>query len=257
MTNKKAIILFSGGLDSTTCLAIAQSNGYECYALSFSYGQRHSSELEAAKRIAKSSKVKLHKIIDLDLGSFGGSALTDDSIEVPITDAPTADDPTTDSLTTDDSIDASITDEGIENPSTSIPVTYVPARNTVFLSVALAWAEVLEADAIFAGVNAVDYSGYPDCRPEYIKAFQLMADLATKAGIEGRGVKILTPLISLTKVEIIKLGESLGVDYSKTVSCYQADENGLACGVCDSCTIRKQAFQSALEVDPTLYAEHH
>jgi 7-cyano-7-deazaguanine synthase len=221
--NKKAIILFSGGLDSTTCLAIAQSEGYDCYALSFNYGQKHSSELEAAKNIAKAADIKVHKIIDLNLGSFGGSALTDDNIEVP-------------------------TEE-----SSGIPITYVPARNTVFFSVALAWAEVLEADVIFAGVNAVDYSGYPDCRPEYIKAFQTMADLATKAGIEGRGVKLKTPLIHLTKVEIIKQGIALGVDYSQTVSCYQADSHGKACGVCDSCQIRKQAFQSAIKNDPTIY----
>lgn len=221
--NKKAIILFSGGLDSTTCLAIAQSERYDCYALSFSYGQKHSSELEAAKNIAQNSEVKLHKIIDLDLGSFGGSALTDDNIEVP------------------------------EEDSVGIPATYVPARNTVFFSVALAWAEVLEADVIFAGVNAVDYSGYPDCRPEYIEAFQCMADLATKAGIEGKGVKIETPLIHLTKVEIIQKGDELGVDYSQTVSCYQADINGAACGRCDSCKIRKQAFESANVEDPTVY----
>jgi 7-cyano-7-deazaguanine synthase len=221
--NKKAIILFSGGLDSTTCLAIAQSEGYDCYVLSFNYGQKHSSELEAAKNIAKAADIKVHKIIDLNLGSFGGSALTDDNIEVP-------------------------TEE-----SSGIPITYVPARNTVFFSVALAWAEVLEADVIFAGVNAVDYSGYPDCRPEYIKAFQTMADLATKAGIEGRGVKLKTPLIHLTKVEIIKQGIALGVDYSQTVSCYQADSHGKACGVCDSCQIRKQAFQSAIKNDPTIY----
>ncbi len=222
--NKKAIILFSGGLDSTTCLAIAKSEGYDCYALSFNYGQKHSSELEAAKKIAQSSNIKAHKIIDLNLGGFGGSALTDDNIDVPTEET-----------------------EGI-------PTTYVPARNTVFFSVALAWAEVLEADVIFAGVNAVDYSGYPDCRPEYIQAFQTMADLATKAGIEGRGVKLKTPLIDLTKVDIIKKGIALGVDYSQTVSCYQANENGKACGVCDSCSIRKQAFQSAINNDPTLYS---
>lgn len=221
--NKKAIILFSGGLDSTTCLAIAESQGFDCYALSFSYGQKHSSELDAAKNLANKFTVKSHKIIDLDLGSFGGSALTDENIEVPEDDA-----------------------EGI-------PVTYVPARNTIFFSVALAWAEVLEADVIFAGVNAVDYSGYPDCRPEYIKAFQRMADLATKAGIEGKGVKIETPLINLTKVEIIKLGNELGVDYSQTVSCYQADQNGAACGRCDSCKIRQLAFEKALVKDPTIY----
>ena len=220
---KKAIILLSGGLDSSTCLAIAQSENYECYALSFRYGQKHSSELEAAKRIAESAKVKLHKTIDLDLGSFGGSALTDDEIDVPT--------------------------EGTEG----IPVTYVPARNTVFLSIALAWAEVLEADAIFAGVNAVDYSGYPDCRPEYIDAFQKMADLATKAGIEGKGVKLRTPLIDLTKVDIIKKGIELGVDYSQTVSCYQADMQGNACGECDSCVIRKKAFESSGVSDPTQY----
>jgi len=221
--NRKAIILLSGGLDSSTCLAIAQSKGYDCYALSFSYGQKHSSELEAAKRIAESSNVVAHKIINLDLGSFGGSALTDDSLEVPV------------------------------NETAGIPITYVPARNTVFLSVALAWAEVLEADAIFVGVNAVDYSGYPDCRPEYIEAFQKMADLATKAGIEGRGVKIETPLLNITKVQIIQEGHKLGVDYSKTVSCYKADELGKACGVCDSCRIRKEAFISAVNNDPTRY----
>lgn len=220
---KKAIILFSGGLDSSTCLAIAKAEGYECYALSFSYGQKHSSELEAAKRIVANSSIKLHKIIDLDLGSFGGSALTDSEIEVPVEE------------------------------TVGIPVTYVPARNTVFLSVALAWAEVLEADAIFAGVNAVDYSGYPDCRPEYIEAFQKMADLATKAGIEGKGVNLKTPLINLTKVEIIKKGVELGVDYSQTVSCYQADKDGLACGQCDSCQIRSQAFANSDIDDPTRY----
>ena len=229
MTNKKAIVLLSGGLDSTTCLAIAQSKNYEVYALSFSYGQKHSSELQAAKRIAENAGVKLHKIIDLDLGSFGGSALTDDDIDVPT---------------------ASDTHAAEEN---QIPVTYVPARNTVFLSIALAWAEVLEADAIFAGVNAVDYSGYPDCRPEYIEAFQTMADLATKAGIEGRGVKLETPLINLTKTKIIQLGNSLGVDYGQTVSCYQADVEGRACGQCDSCLIRKEAFEKAVDVDPTRY----
>lgn len=222
---KKAIILFSGGLDSTTCLAIAKEQGYQCYALSFSYGQKHSSELEAAKRIVKQSEVFAHKTINLDLGSFGGSALTDDSIDVP-------------------------TEETI-----GIPVTYVPARNTVFLSVALAWAEVLEADVIFAGVNAVDYSGYPDCRPEYIDAFQKMADLATKAGIEGRGVKLETPLIDLTKVEIIQTGHRLGIDYGQTVSCYKADDDAKACGECDSCKIRKRAFLEAEVSDPTQYID--
>jgi len=221
--NKKAIVLLSGGLDSTTCLAIAQSQRFDCYALSFSYGQKHSSELEAAKRIAQSSQVVSHKIINLDLASFGGSSLTDESMDVPVKE------------------------------TKGIPTTYVPARNTVFLSVALAWAEVIEADAIFVGVNAVDYSGYPDCRPEYIEAFQNMADLATKAGIEGRGVKIETPLLNITKVQIIQQGDRLGVDYSKTVSCYKADEKGHACGVCDSCRIRSAAFKEALNNDPTLY----
>jgi len=221
--NKKAIILFSGGLDSTTCLAIAKDRGFDCYLLSFSYGQKHSSELEAAKRIAQSAKIKNHKIIEIDLSSFGGSALTDDSLEVP-------------------------TEE-----TQGIPITYVPARNTIFFSIALAWAEVLQADVIFAGVNAVDYSGYPDCRPEYIKAFQSMADLATKAGIEGKGVTIETPLIDLSKAEIIKSGLKLGVDYSATVSCYKADNEGLACGRCDSCRIRQQAFVRASVKDPTCY----
>lgn len=231
MKQKKAIILLSGGLDSATCLAIAQSENYECYALSFQYGQKHSSELEAAKKIAINNNVHAHKIIDLNLGSFGGSALTDEAINVPIEES---------------------TEEST-NKSTDIPVTYVPARNTVFLSIALAWAEVLEADAIFAGVNAVDYSGYPDCRPEYINAFQTMADLATKAGIEGKGVKIKTPLIHLAKTEIIKLGHSLNVDYSQTVSCYKADENGAACGQCDSCKIRQKAFEDSIVDDPTVY----
>lgn len=221
---QKAIILFSGGLDSTTCLAIAESKGYECYALSFSYGQKHSSELEAAKRLIENSTVIQHKVINLDLASFGGSSLTDESMAVPE-----------------------------DNNAEGIPSTYVPARNTVFLSIALAWAEVLDAKAIFAGVNAVDYSGYPDCRPEYIEAFQSMADLATKAGVEGHGVVIETPLLHLTKVDIIKKGIELGVDYSTTVSCYQADSNGKACAVCDSCKIRKTAFVNAGVVDPTIY----
>ncbi len=220
---KKAIVLLSGGLDSTTCLAIAKSQGYECYALSFNYGQKHSSELSAAKLLATQFAVKSHKIIDLNLGQIGGSALTDDLIDVP------------------------------EAESEGIPVTYVPARNTVFFSVALAWAEVLEAEAIFAGVNAVDYSGYPDCRPEYIAAFQAMADLATKAGIEGRGVVLKTPLINLTKVEIIQKGIALAVDYSQTISCYQANDEGKACGLCDSCRIRAKAFKQSNMSDPTIY----
>ncbi|PWK54226.1 7-cyano-7-deazaguanine synthase QueC [Pleionea mediterranea] len=222
---KKAIVLLSGGLDSTTCLAIAKDAGYACYGLSFSYGQRHSAELEAAKRIAKQANVASHRIIPIDLGGFGGSALTDDNIDVP------------------------------ESEADGIPVTYVPARNTVFLSIGLAWAEVLQADAIYAGVNAVDYSGYPDCRPEYIDAFQKMADLATKAGIEGQGAKLETPLIDKTKVEIIQWGNRLSVDYSKTVSCYQADSNGRACGRCDSCRIRAEAFKQAKLPDPTVYID--
>ncbi|MDH5629859.1 MAG: 7-cyano-7-deazaguanine synthase QueC [Gammaproteobacteria bacterium] len=230
MTQKKAIILLSGGLDSVTCLAIAQSQGYQCYALSFSYGQKHSSELQAAKKIATHYKVAEHRIIDLDLGGIGGSALTDSNINVP-------------------------THETFEEIASDIPATYVPARNTVFLSIALAWAEVLQADKIFIGVNAVDYSGYPDCRPEYIQAFQMMADLATKAGIEGNGVQLETPLIDLTKVEIIQKGHSLGVDYSMTVSCYQANDKGQACGHCDSCLIRKKAFEKALNSDPTFYVD--
>ncbi len=220
---KKAVVLLSGGLDSATCLAIAKSQGYEVYALSFSYGQRHSAELKAAERLANEFGVAAHRIVPIDLGGFGGSALTDSAIEVP------------------------------RGGTQGIPVTYVPARNTVFLSIGLAWAEVLEADGIFAGVNAVDYSGYPDCRPEYIAAFQKMADLATKAGIEGNGPKIETPLIDKTKVEIIQWGQKLGVDYSLTVSCYQADEQGKGCGECDSCLIRKQAFTDAKVPDPTIY----
>ncbi|NVJ59902.1 MAG: 7-cyano-7-deazaguanine synthase QueC [Gammaproteobacteria bacterium] len=225
MTNQtpKAIVLLSGGLDSTTCLAIAQNAGFEIYALSFSYGQRHSAELEAAKQIAENSGIAQHRIIPIDLGGFGGSALTDHNIDVPT------------------------------DPADGIPVTYVPARNTVFLSIALAWAETLNAAAIYAGVNAVDYSGYPDCRPEYIDAFQKMANLATKAGVEGSGPVIETPLIHKTKVEIIQWGEALGVNYGQTVSCYQADLSGRACGQCDSCRIRRVAFEQANVADPTRY----
>jgi len=219
----KAVILLSGGLDSATVLAQASADGYECYAMSFDYSQRHSVELEAAKSIAKSAKVKNHKIINLDLSQIGGSALTDMDIDVP------------------------------EAESDGIPVTYVPARNTIFLSIALGWAEVIGAHHIFVGVNAVDYSGYPDCRPEYISAFEKMANLATRAGVEGHQVNINTPLIDLTKAEIIKLGLSLGVDYAKTVSCYQADAQLRACGVCDSCRLRKLGFDDAEVNDPTHY----
>lgn len=217
----RAIVLLSGGLDSTTCLAWAQAR-YECFALSFSYGQRHSSELDAARALAKRAGVE-HRIIDIDLRQLGGSALTDDSIAVP------------------------------ENEPTGIPVTYVPARNTIFLSYALAAAEVINASAIVIGINAVDYSGYPDCRPEYIDAFAKMAALATKAGVEGNPITIETPLLHLTKAAIIQLGLEHGVDYAQTISCYQADNNGYACGRCDSCRLRRQGFIDAGVEDPTLY----
>jgi len=219
---KKAVVLVSGGLDSVTALAIAMSQGFDCHALSVDYGQRHLSELDAAKRVAEFAGVPL-KILPLELRAIGGSALTDD-IDVP------------------------------ENETAGIPVTYVPARNTIMLSLALAQAEVLGADDIFIGVNAVDYSGYPDCRPEFIAAFQQMARLATRAGVEGREMTIHTPLIDLTKAEIIQQGVALGIDYSITVSCYQADGEGRACGLCDSCRIRKEGFSAAGIPDPTRYA---
>jgi len=223
MSKQKAIILLSGGLDSATALAIAKKQGYDCYSLSFNYGQRSQTELDAARKIATVNAVIEHKILDFNLGMFGGSALTDDEIEIP---------------------------ESLEE---GIPVTYVPARNTIFLSLALGWAEVVDAKKIFLGVNSVDYSGYPDCRPEYIKAFQNMADLATKAGVEGHGVQIETPLIDLTKSEIIQQGIALGVDYGETVSCYQADGEGHACAICDSCRLRKKGFDDAGVEDPTRY----
>mgnify|MGYP000108750125 CR=1 FL=1 len=222
---KKAVVLLSGGLDSATCLYMAKDAGFDCYALSFDYGQRHSAELEAAKSIAAAAGVKEHKIINLDLRLIGGSALTDD-IEVP----------------TGDDIDES-----------AIPITYVPARNTVFLSIALGYAEVLAAQNIYIGVNAVDYSGYPDCRPEFIEAFEKVANLATKAAVEGQKLTIQTPLLHLTKAEIIQSGTKLGLDYGLTISCYQADEQGLACGECDSCRLRKQGFVDASLPDVTRY----
>lgn len=222
---KKAIVLVSGGLDSATCLALAKQQGYDCYALSFDYGQRSKSELNAAQQVAKSAGVIDHKVISLGLDALGGSALTDTSIAVP------------------------------EGGTEGIPATYVPARNTVFLSYGLAWAEVLDADALFIGVNSLDYSGYPDCRPEFIEAYAQMMNLATKKGVEGGKISLQTPLIHLSKAEIIKTGTRLQVDYSLTVSCYQADENGAACGVCDSCLLRKAGFAKAGIEDPTRYRD--
>ena len=224
----KAICLLSGGLDSTTCLALARKQGFECYALSFDYGQRHRIELEAARRVAAAIGVAQHVIMPVDLHVFGGSALTAD-IEVPKS-------------------------RGMAEMSEGIPITYVPARNTVFLSFALAWAEVLEVADIFIGVNAIDYSGYPDCRPEYIAAFQTMADLATKAGVEGRSrLKIHTPLIELSKAGIIRLGLAAGVDFSLTHSCYDPDSAGRSCGQCDSCILRRKGFADAGLADPLEY----
>jgi len=220
---KKAVILFSGGLDSTTCLALAKSQGFACYTLSFSYDQRHSAELLAAEKIATHMGVS-HKVIDISMGAIGGSALTDPNIEVP-----------------DYSGDG------------KIPVTYVPARNTIFLSFALGYAEALNAQDIFIGSSSVDYSGYPDCRPEYFTAFQQLANLATKAGVEGNLFTLHTPLLYLSKAETIQLGQQFHVDYGLTVSCYRADTQGLACGKCDSCTLRKKGFAEAGIADPTHY----
>jgi len=220
---KKAVVLLSGGLDSATLLAIARRDGYACHALSFAYGQRHRAELDAAVRVAKALHAVEHKTVSLDLSAIGGSALTDSSIPVP------------------------------DHPTAGIPSTYVPARNTVFLSVAVGWAEVLGAGDIFIGVNAVDYSGYPDCRPEFIEAFQQVANLGTKAGVEGQGIRIQAPLVTLSKAEIIKFGTGLGVDYGLTVSCYTADSEGRACGACDSCRLRRQGFIEAGLADPTRY----
>ena len=220
----KAIVLLSGGLDSTTVLAIAKAHDFECYALSFDYGQKQRSELESAKTIANQSKVAEHRIMKISLADIGGSALTDDKIDVPK-----------------------------YSESDEIPITYVPARNTIFLSFALAWAEVIDCQKIYIGVNALDYSGYPDCRPEFIKAFEDMANLATKQSVEGEKIEIKTPLISMTKAEIIQKGLSLGVDYSQTISCYQANANGEACGECDACVLRINGFNNANIKDPTFY----
>lgn len=221
---KKAVVLLSGGLDSATCLAMAKNQGFEAYCLSFDYGQRHNAELKAAANIAKALGAAEHRIAKIDLATFGGSALTDSKIAVPT-----------------DGVDV------------GIPVTYVPARNTILLSFALAWSEVLGADDIFIGVNAVDYSGYPDCRPEFISSFQVMARLATKAGVEGASLHIHAPLIFLTKAQIIQRGTALGVDYGLSVTCYKADEDGRACGECDACRLRRAGFETAGVTDPTRY----
>ncbi len=220
---RRAIVLLSGGLDSATTLALARADGFTCHALSFRYGQRHVVELAAAARVAKALGAVEHRTITIDLAAFGGSALTDHSIAVP------------------------------ETPTTGIPITYVPARNTIFLAYALGWGEVLGARDLFVGVNAVDYSGYPDCRPEFIDAFQRLANLATKAGVEGDGFRVHAPLIELTKADIIRKGIAARIDYSMTVSCYQPDDDGRACGRCDSCRLRRAGFETAGVADPTRY----
>ena len=223
MTATRAVVLLSGGLDSATVLALAREAGVDCHALSVSYGQRHQAELNAAARVAHALGAREHRIMHVDLGRIGGSALTDKSIEVPAAGG------------------------------AGIPVTYVPARNTIMLSLAMAWAEVLDAREIHIGINAVDYSGYPDCRPEFVAAFQHLALVATKAGVEQRGPLIRAPLINMSKADIIRTGQRLGVDYSLTVSCYQADSRGLACGACDSCRLRREGFAAAGVADPTRY----
>jgi 7-cyano-7-deazaguanine synthase len=220
---KRAVVLLSGGLDSATVLAMARAQGFECFALSVDYGQRHHAELAAAKQVAESLGAREHRVVSIDLTGFGGSALTDSNIAVP------------------------------EHASSGIPITYVPARNTIMLSLALAWAEVLHAQDIFFGVNAVDYSGYPDCRPEYVAAFERMANLATQAAVEGKPLTLHAPLLHLSKAEIIREGGRLGVDYRITVSCYQADEQGHACGRCDSCRLRREGFATAGVADSTRY----
>jgi 7-cyano-7-deazaguanine synthase len=222
-STQRAVVLLSGGLDSATVLAMAREAGHECYALSVHYGQRHSIELEAAGQIAKAFGARDHRVMGVDLAGIGGSALTDAAIGVP------------------------------NEPTVGIPVTYVPARNTLMLSLALGWAEVLEAQYVYIGVNALDYSGYPDCRPEFVEAFQHLADVGTKAGVEGRGVRLVAPLLHWSKARIIQEGVRLGVDYSLTVSCYQADPQGRACGVCDSCRLRREGFHAAGVPDSTRY----
>jgi 7-cyano-7-deazaguanine synthase len=224
VTNR-AVVLVSGGLDSATTLALARADGRECHALSFDYGQRHRVELEAAARVAAALGAVEHRTMRIDTAGIGGSALTDPSIAVP------------------------------EAPTTGIPVTYVPARNTVFLALALGWAEVLGAREIYIGVNAIDYSGYPDCRPEFIAAFQKLANLATRAGVEGDGFRIRAPLVTMTKADIVRTGTRLGVDYGLTISCYQPDAAGRACGRCDSCRLRREGFRTAGVPDPTRYRE--
>jgi len=219
----RAVVLLSGGLDSATVLAMARAEGWSCHALSVDYGQRHRAELEAAARVARALGAAGHRVASVSLGSFGGSALTDSSIDVPT------------------------------RPSAGIPVTYVPARNTVLLALALAWAEVVEADAIFTGANAVDYSGYPDCRPEYLAAFERLANLATKRAVEGHPIAVRSPIVELSKAEIVRRGTALGVDYALTVSCYDADAEGLACGRCDACRLRRDGFAAAGLADPTRY----
>lgn len=226
MENRKAVVLLSGGLDSATCLAIAKSAGFACHCLSVDYGQRHAAELAAAARVAAALGAAEHRVIHLDMAQFGGSALTDPGIAVPTA--------------------------GVQP---GIPVTYVPARNTIMLSLALGWAEILGARDLFVGVNAVDYSGYPDCRPEFIRAFEALANLATKAGVEGHALKVHAPLIDLSKADIVRRGSALGIDYALTVSCYQADEAGRACGLCDACRLRRDGFAAAGLPDPTTYKQ--
>ena len=222
---KNAVVLLSGGMDSATVLAMARAQGFACYALSVDYGQRHHAELAAAQRLANLLGAHEHRVVKIDLTGFGGSALTDNKIAVP------------------------------QRPTAGIPLTYVPARNTIMLSLALAWAEVLQAQDIFIGVNAVDYSGYPDCRPAYVEAFERMANLATKSAVEGHALTLHAPLLKLSKAEIIKQGHALGVDFAQTVSCYQADESGGACGVCDACRLRRDGFTAAGMVDSTVYRD--